>query len=146
MNRRDSLQKLILGGTVLFLAPSVLQSCKKDPATDPNPDNNNNNNNPKQPLVVDLSLAANAALNSAGGSKVINDVIVINTGTNFIALSAICTHQGCTVGYNSSAVKLQCPCHGSEFAVTGSVLTGPAASPLTTYPVSKSGNTLTITL
>jgi cytochrome b6-f complex iron-sulfur subunit len=145
MNRRDSLQKIILGGSVLFLAPSILQSCSKDKTTDPNP-GNNNNDNPKAPLVVDLSLASNAALNSAGGSKVIGDVIVINTGTNFIALSSVCTHQGCTVAYNSSAVKLQCPCHGSEFAVTGSVLMGPAAAPLTSYPVAKSGNILTITV
>jgi cytochrome b6-f complex iron-sulfur subunit len=140
MNRRDSLQKLLLGGTVLFLSPSVLQSCTKD-TTDPAPDNTNQK---PTSFTVDLSAAANASLNNSGGSKVINDVLIMNTGTNFLAVSSVCTHQGCTVGYNSSASKIQCPCHGSEFTTTGSVIQGPAAAPLASYPVTKTGNILTI--
>lgn len=49
----------------------------------------------------------------------------------FVAFSAICTHQGCTVGFSRSADTFQCPCHGAVFsAQTGQVLQGPATRPL----------------
>ncbi|HEX2976526.1 MAG TPA: ubiquinol-cytochrome c reductase iron-sulfur subunit [Bacteroidales bacterium] len=142
MNRRDSLQKLLMGGTVLFLVPSVIQSCSKDNLS-PSPGNNNNNQNTT--ITVDLSQPENASLNTTGGYKVIRDILVFNTGSAYLALSSVCTHQGCTVAYNSSANKIQCPCHGSEFSTSGSVINGPASQPLASYAVSKSGNVLTIT-
>ena len=48
--------------------------------------------------------------------------------------SAICTHQGCTVGSVQNGQVL-CPCHGSRFdAQTGAVISGPAALPLPPVP------------
>lgn len=44
--------------------------------------------------------------------------------------SALCTHLGCTLQWNSFERCWDCPCHGSEFAPEGSVLNGPAISPL----------------
>lgn len=140
MNRRDYLQKFMLGGTVLFLAPSVLQSCSKDEDADPG--ENPGPPAPGKTIDVDLTDPANAALNNPGGSKIIQSILVANTGANFIAVSSICTHEGCTVGY--SAEKIQCPCHGSQFNTTGSVLQGPATTPLQSYGVTKTGNTLKI--
>jgi glycine/D-amino acid oxidase-like deaminating enzyme/nitrite reductase/ring-hydroxylating ferredoxin subunit len=44
--------------------------------------------------------------------------------------SAVCTHLGCHLKWNSFERCWDCPCHGSHFAPDGSVLNGPAISPL----------------
>ena len=44
--------------------------------------------------------------------------------------SAICTHQGCTVGSIANGI-ITCPCHGSEYStLNGAVVRGPAPRPL----------------
>ena len=55
------------------------------------------------------------------------------------AVSATCTHQGCTVAAPRNGV-VSCPCHGSQFdAATGKVLRGPATSPLPAVQVRVEG-------
>ncbi len=50
------------------------------------------------------------------------------------ALSAVCTHLGCTVNWVPDNDRLECPCHGSIFnEQTGKVLGGPAPRPLEWY-------------
>ena len=44
--------------------------------------------------------------------------------------SAMCTHIGCHVHWNSFERCWDCPCHGSQFAPDGTALNGPAVSPL----------------
>jgi cytochrome b6-f complex iron-sulfur subunit len=55
------------------------------------------------------------------------------TEKGVLAMSAICTHLGCTV----SRVEwgFQCPCHGSKFDSAGRVLAGPAPKPLPWFKI-----------
>jgi glycine/D-amino acid oxidase-like deaminating enzyme/nitrite reductase/ring-hydroxylating ferredoxin subunit len=58
-------------------------------------------------------------------------VAVYRDATGELALrSAICTHMGCTVGWNAAERTWDCPCHGSRFTTTGDVISGPAEAPL----------------
>ena len=46
------------------------------------------------------------------------------------AVSATCTHMGCTLTWNAAETSWDCPCHGSRFDIDGTVLDGPAVRPL----------------
>ena len=139
MDRKEFFSKAFLGGSVLFLAPAVFSSCAKttDPTLVPV--------NPSNPLVIDLSSAAFSSLQTVGGYAYSGNMIIIRTGSSsYVALSKVCTHQGCTVEYSSSAKKLVCPCHGAQYNTSGTVLQGPANQSLTNYSVTVSGTNLTI--
>jgi glycine/D-amino acid oxidase-like deaminating enzyme/nitrite reductase/ring-hydroxylating ferredoxin subunit len=46
------------------------------------------------------------------------------------AVSNVCPHMGCKVHWNSVETSWDCPCHGSRFRPDGTVIEGPALSPL----------------
>lgn len=61
----------------------------------------------------------------------------------YLAYSAVCTHEGCTVGYDQQADQFACPCHGARFnGASGAVVRGPARDPLQPYTITESGGTL----
>lgn len=88
------------------------------------------------------SLAATADVPEGGGLVVPDKWVVVTQPTpgDFHAFSAICPHQGCTVG-RVTAERIYCPCHGSQFsATTGDVLKGPATSGLEVVPIQVEGD------
>jgi Rieske Fe-S protein len=63
-------------------------------------------------------------------------------GGELTALHAQCTHQGCQP--DPVGDRMVCPCHGSEFALDGAVLQGPAERPLTRFPAAIEGSDVVI--
>ncbi len=91
-----------------------------------------------------------AALKTLGGSVVITIpgasgnarkmVLTRSAADTFIAVSAICTHTGCTVNpYNTQLQRIVCDCHDSQFAIDGKVLKGPASTSLQKFTTTFSG-------
>ena len=67
--------------------------------------------------------------------------------TSVVAVSRICTHQGCTVLLPEAAGQtLDCPCHGSRFTTSGQVVNGPAPRPLPSYRTRIEGTEVVITV
>jgi len=136
MERKDFLKKTIAFCGLSLIPTGIIESCNKQGFAGPANVN----------FTLDLTNAANAALKTAGGSLISNGVIVIRVNAStFDALSATCTHAGCTVGYNASRGTVVCPCHGGTYSPSaGAVLSGPPPSGLTTYTTSLNGNILTV--
>ena len=140
MKRRQFLYRFAAGAGAVASAPFILDSCMKD-NTSPG---YSSGSNASLPLTLDLTSSNYSSLKNTGGSVIVDNIIVVNENGNYIALSSICTHQGCSVVYSRSGDEFICPCHGSIFATSGSVLQGPAATPLKKYTVQLSGTKLTI--
>ena len=80
-----------------------------------------------------------------GGGKVLADKKIVITqpqAGSFNAFTAVCTHQGCIVG-SVTGGTINCPCHGSKFNIAnGSVVNGPAASPLAPVGIKVQGTSI----
>lgn len=60
-------------------------------------------------------------------------ILVVRTAPGaFAALSTQCTHEGCPVNPPVNGV-ITCPCHGSQYALDGTVKRGPALYALMRY-------------
>ena len=145
MERKDFLKNLAAGGSILLVSPALFNACSNGTDVTMNEGNSSNTSNSGE-TVVDLTSASYADLGTVGGYAYKGNIIIIRASeTQYVALSKVCTHQGCAVIYNESDNNLPCPCHGSLFSITGSVLQGPATSNLKKYTTTIDGNNLIIT-
>ena len=82
-----------------------------------------------------------------GGTVFQKEKIVVTQPTegDFKAFTAVCTHQGCTVG-SVNGDTIQCNCHGSQYnAADGKVKKGPAPKALAPKKITVEGDKLIVT-
>ncbi len=99
--------------------------------------------------VVTVPIEASSPLASTGGmasaQTPLGTFLIARTGTASVSvLTAVCTHEGCTVT-GSSMSAFVCPCHGSAFSTSGSVVMGPANRPLQQFNAQLTDGVVTFT-
>ena len=67
-------------------------------------------------------------------------VFLVRGDKSFTALSARCTHLGCTVRFDRHRKRFLCPCHQSVYDAAGKRLSGPARDNLQALPVRRREN------
>lgn len=137
MPRRDFVRRLpmVTVGLVGGLSATSLSACAGTPYVAPTPG----------PAGLSLPLSAlsrdgDAFLQTPEMERPV--YVRRDEGGGWIALLASCTHRGCQP--EPFAERLVCPCHGSEFSMTGEVLEGPADRPLTRYEAVENGDRLVV--
>jgi thiosulfate dehydrogenase [quinone] large subunit len=67
---------------------------------------------------------------------------------SFVAYDAVCTHNGCTVEFDTPSGFIFCPCHGAVFDPTNGArpIQGPTDIPLTKLPIRVDSTSGRITL
>ncbi len=135
-DRRDFLMKLGIGAGVAGLASQAAASLR---SLVPNVSYD-------APTTVKLGMP----MEFPDGLKFLPDerLFVFRQGNVFHAISAVCTHLGCTVRaealsqpeetmVDGATLRLThrflCPCHGSRYGGDGANMSGPAPRPLSWY-------------
>ena len=70
---------------------------------------------------------------------------VRKAGDKVEALSAVCPHLGCPVGYDAAKKNFLCPCHDSHFGPNGERGDGPAKRGLDPWPIEVKDGRLRLT-
>jgi cytochrome b6-f complex iron-sulfur subunit len=140
-DRRDFLVRLGIGGGVAALGAQAVASLR---SLVPNVSYD-------APTTVKLGMP----FDFPDGMKFLPDerLFVFREGKTFHAVSAVCTHLGCTVRAEAlpqvetktvegkplrMTHRFLCPCHGSKYAGDGTNVAGPAPKPLAWYHLSVS--------
>jgi cytochrome b6-f complex iron-sulfur subunit len=141
-SRRNLLQLGVAAGAVSILGGCKMVGSRKPDVVTQAKDNK-----------VTLSKEESAKLLVSEGSLLVepegshDKILVVHAQDGSLrALSAICTHMGCTVLYDEKLDHLRCPCHGSEYGLDGHNLKGPATRPLRQYEVRAENGQVVITL
>lgn len=143
VNRRSFLQRFVLGSASSVVAGKlwsgqVLGSVLEGPDG-----------------VLTVKVSDYPALLAVGGSIQLSfwDLfypVIINRGPGnvFYAMDSDCQHLNCVVQpYNHQDGFILCPCHGSTYAIDGSLVGGPALRGLNPFPTSYDGvDTVKVTI
>lgn len=150
-SRRSFLEQCagMLGGlTLIGVVAPVLTGCEPTSTGPVNTGGTGSGNT----LTFDVAALANVGDALATTSKGPDGFTIMLTRLSeaeFAALSMRCTHESCVVDGNPAVNgPITCFCHGSRFGLDGTVINGPAASPLKRYTAAYDPTTkkLTVTL
>jgi Rieske Fe-S protein len=134
----------VLAGTGIALGATVIAGCQtygKPPAAAsqapaPTPDGGTT-------PTPDSGLVKTSAV-PVGSGVIVGEVVVTQpTAGVFKGMSAVCTHQGCTVSEIVDGT-IKCPCHGSKFNLDGTVAQGPAKKSLEAKTVKVQGDSIVL--
>ena len=97
---------------------------------------------------VVLTIDATSPLSAVGSAALVqtsvgNFLVAHPAQGSFTAVTAVCTHQGCTVTGFENQIFV-CPCHGSRYTTSGVVVMGPAPAPLRQFATQFANDVLTI--
>jgi cytochrome b6-f complex iron-sulfur subunit len=100
--------------------------------------------------AIALTVDAASPLSAVGSAALVqtsagNFLVAHTAQDTFNAMTAICTHEACTVERYQSGT-FTCPCHGSQYSTSGSVVRGPATASLRRFNATFASNLLTISL
>ena len=143
-NRREFLKKAGLALGAVFISLPVISAF--DGCTSSRPLKAGNT---AAQITLDVS-----SLSADGTAMVTTDVgpdgapILIHriSAGHYEAHSMVCTHKGCVVGEPDQTGIINCPCHGAQYNLSGTVLAGPARSDLRAYPASFNSQNRTLTI
>lgn len=98
---------------------------------------------------VTFAIDEKSPLNKVGGSTTVESpagkIVIVRTGdASFIAVSAKCTHKGGPLNYDAASKQFVCDWHGSKFGADGSNVSGPAKTPIPTYPATGDSKSVTV--
>lgn len=131
LNRRT----VVVGGAVVLGTGLAATACAGGPPAEP-----------AAPAAAAGTVLGPTSDVPVGSAKIFSAQQVVVTqaaaGT-YAGFSTTCPHQGCAVAQVQGA-SIVCPCHGSEFALDGSVTQGPAQKGLTARAVTVKGSDITL--
>ena len=78
------------------------------------------------PSAQDLGL--NQVMLVAGAPANVSPLYVCRDSTGYVGMFNKCTHLGCTPNFVPDQAIWRCPCHGSQYDVTGRVIGPPRSS------------------
>ena len=152
MNGEISRRELIKAAMAAGLTVTGVAGCNSGGDETAERGEANGNGETNKPKGTALSKNADGTATVAGGGKLAAGTAIMLTlpdqrpallfktkSGEVRALSALCTHNQCTVTWESSTETLHCPCHGSVFDAAGKAEKGPAKAPLEKYAVQVKG-------
>ena len=138
-------RRKLLAGAGIALGATAIVGCEtygKPPAKSAAPSSAGPSPSGAAPPAESGNALVKTSAVPVGSGVIVGEVVITQpTAGDFKGLSAICTHQGCTVSEIVDG-SIICPCHGSKFTLDGSVEQGPAKKPLEAKPVKVQGDSV----